>query len=151
MGSSETDIGRGVCTRLMAVLLGGLGGSAVWQWRVAERAWDGEKQARGVAERARDAAESARSQAETARDGEISEPVSNWQAASTDGPWRSPTRSGGENNLAATLALLGSTGADFRGWEWDYVHRLCHSDLLTLKGHTDFVSSASFSRTGRGS
>ncbi len=34
------------------------------------------------------------------------------------------------------LALLDSTRPDLRGWEWRYVHRLCHSDLLTLKGHT---------------
>ena len=53
-----------------------------------------------------------------------------------------------ENNVAATLALLDSTRADLRGWEWRYVHRLCHSDLLTLKGHTDAVWSASFSPDG---
>src|SRR5262245_2425794 len=41
---------------LLAVLLGGLGGAAVWQWRSAERA--------------REAAELARSEAVTARDGE---------------------------------------------------------------------------------
>ena len=41
-----------------------------------------------------------------------------------------------ENNVAAALALLDSTRPDLRGWEWRYVHRLCHSDLLTLKGHT---------------
>jgi eukaryotic-like serine/threonine-protein kinase len=32
--------------------------------------------------------------------------------------------------------------------EWRYVHRLCHSDLLTLKGHTGGVRSASFSPDG---
>ena len=53
-----------------------------------------------------------------------------------------------ENNVPATLALLDSTRADLRGWEWRYVHRLCHSDLLTLKGHTGHVSSASFSPDG---
>ena len=53
-----------------------------------------------------------------------------------------------ENNVAATLALLDSTRADLRGWEWRYVHRLCHSDLLTLKGHTGTVTSASFSPDG---
>ena len=53
-----------------------------------------------------------------------------------------------ENNVAATLALLDSTRADLRGWEWRYVHRLCHSDLLTLKGHTGAVTSASFSPDG---
>ena len=53
-----------------------------------------------------------------------------------------------ENNVAATVALLDSTRADLRGWEWRYVHRLCHSDLLTLKGHTGAVTSASFSPDG---
>ena len=28
---------------------------------------------------------------------------------------------------------------DLRGFEWFYLHRLCHSDLRTLKGHTDTV------------
>ncbi|MFO0957796.1 MAG: serine/threonine-protein kinase [Isosphaeraceae bacterium] len=32
---------------------------------------------------------------------------------------------------AATLALLDGTRTDLRGWEWRYVHSLCHSDLLT--------------------
>ena len=53
-----------------------------------------------------------------------------------------------ENNVPATLALLDSTRPDLRGWEWRYVHRLCHSDLLTLKGHTGPVNSASFSPDG---
>src|SRR5262249_32557226 len=41
-----------------------------------------------------------------------------------------------ENNVPGTLALLNSTRPDLRGWEWRYVYRLCHSDLLTVKGHT---------------
>ncbi len=53
-----------------------------------------------------------------------------------------------ENNVAATVALLDSTRADLRGWEWRYVHRLCHTDLLTLRGHTSEVISASFSPDG---
>src|SRR5215471_15081226 len=53
-----------------------------------------------------------------------------------------------ENNVPATLALLDGTRADFRGWEWRYLHRLCHADLLTLTGHTGAVSSASFSPDG---
>jgi eukaryotic-like serine/threonine-protein kinase len=59
-----------------------------------------------------------------------------------------------DNNVRAALALLDSTRTDFRGWEWHYVHRLCHSDILTIDtsdndsdGHVD---SASFSAdTGR--
>src|SRR5262245_66287423 len=53
-----------------------------------------------------------------------------------------------DNNVAATVALLDGTPAELRGWEWRYVHRLCHSDLLTLKGHTDAVHSATFSPDG---
>jgi hypothetical protein len=53
-----------------------------------------------------------------------------------------------DNNVPATLDLLENTRADLRGWEWRYVHRLCHSNLLTLKGHTSLVASASFSPDG---
>src|SRR5262249_42715543 len=53
-----------------------------------------------------------------------------------------------EGNVPATLSLLDSTRADLRGWEWCYVHRLCHSDRLTFKGHTGPLSSASFSPDG---
>ena len=111
---------------LLAVLLGGLGGTAVWQWRTAEQA--------------RDMANAARSEA-----------VKSWEqlAAVEYGrtiqvahqEWR-------EGNAAATVALLDSTRANLRGWEWQYVHRLCHSDLLTLEGHAGYVSSASFSPDG---
>jgi hypothetical protein len=53
-----------------------------------------------------------------------------------------------DNNAAATLALLDRSRADLRGWEWRYLHRLCHLDLLTLKGHTGYVTSVSFSPDG---
>jgi eukaryotic-like serine/threonine-protein kinase len=38
---------------------------------------------------------------------------------------------------------------DPRGFEWYYWDRLCHSDLLTLKGHTGPVTSVSFSPDGQ--
>jgi WD40 repeat protein/serine/threonine protein kinase len=38
---------------------------------------------------------------------------------------------------------------DLRGFEWHYLHRLCHSDLLTLKGHTGEVHSIAFSPDGK--
>src|SRR5262249_19041538 len=53
-----------------------------------------------------------------------------------------------DGNVGATTALLESTNKDLRGWEWHYLHRLCHADLLTLKGHTGGVRSASFSGDG---
>ncbi len=38
---------------------------------------------------------------------------------------------------------------DLRGFEWFYWDRLCHSELLTLKGHTAPVSSIVFSPDGK--
>src|SRR5262249_42901925 len=40
-------------------------------------------------------------------------------------------------------------GADLRGFEWHYLWRLCHSELLTLRGHTDHVTAVAFSPDGR--
>jgi WD40 repeat protein len=38
---------------------------------------------------------------------------------------------------------------DLRGFEWHYLRRLCHADLLTFKGHTLGVSCAVFSPDGK--
>jgi hypothetical protein len=38
---------------------------------------------------------------------------------------------------------------DRRGWEWHYQQRLCQTERLTLKGHTDTVTSVAFSPDGR--
>ncbi len=53
-----------------------------------------------------------------------------------------------DNNNAATLSLLGSTRIDLRGWEWNYLNRLCHGEILELKGHTAPVSSVCWSPDG---
>jgi WD40 repeat protein/serine/threonine protein kinase len=146
---------------LLAVLLGGLGGAAAWHWRAAETARYLETlarasavTARAEAERQRDKANVARNQADTARVAEQGvraeaerqrEKFERFEYGRTiqvaHQEWR-------ENGVPATLALLESTRADLRGWEWRYVHRLCHSELVTLKGHTSMVGSASFSPDG---
>ncbi|MDA1055848.1 MAG: protein kinase [Planctomycetota bacterium] len=38
---------------------------------------------------------------------------------------------------------------DLRNFEWFYLDRLAHSELLTLKGHTNWVSSVAFSPDGK--
>jgi len=38
---------------------------------------------------------------------------------------------------------------DLRNFEWFYLDRLCHEDLLTLKGHTTSVNSVVFSPDGQ--
>jgi WD40 repeat protein len=139
---------------LLALLLGGLGGTAAWQWRAAERARDAAKFAQAEAVSQRDTADVARGQADTARAAEKEarseaerqrEKFERFDYGRTvqvaHQEWR-------ENNVPATLALLDSTRPDLRGWEWRYVRRLCHSELLTLDGHTGGVLSASFSPDG---
>ena len=138
----------------LALGLGGLGDAAVWQWRSAERARNVAELAQVEAERQRELADVARSDAEAARELEVKaradadlqrerferfEYGRTIQVAHQD--WR-------EADVAAAVALLDNTRDRFRGWEWRYVHRLCHSDQLTLKGHTGAVFSASFSPDG---
>jgi hypothetical protein len=38
---------------------------------------------------------------------------------------------------------------DLRDFEWRYLYRLCHSELLTLKGHNARVSSVAYSPDGK--
>ncbi len=38
-----------------------------------------------------------------------------------------------ENNAAESVALLACTDPRFRGWEWDYLHRLCNGQVLEVK------------------
>lgn len=110
---------------VLAVLVCAPAGPAVWQW------W---------AKRARDAAIAAQAEAERQR--ETLERFDYRRAIrSAHQEWR-------HANVSAALALLDSTRTDLRGWEWRYVHRLCHSDLLTFKAHTGQVASVSFSADG---
>src|SRR5262245_54428409 len=58
------------------------------------------------------------------------------------------------NGIGRMLELLESHvpkpgEEDMRGFEWYYLWRFCHSDLLTLKGHIQNVSSVTFSPDGK--
>jgi WD40 repeat protein len=60
-----------------------------------------------------------------------------------------------DNQIGRLLELLEGQrpektgGEDIRGFEWHYWWRLCHSDLLTLMGHANGVTSATFSPDGK--
>jgi autotransporter-associated beta strand protein len=58
-----------------------------------------------------------------------------------------PGRGGLLELLAETEPSPGQE--DLRGFEWHFFNRLCHADQLSLKGHTDRVSSVCFSPDGR--
>jgi WD40 repeat protein len=54
-----------------------------------------------------------------------------------------------EGSLGQVEALLDKAPTDRRHWEWYYLKRLCHADLLTLRGHTNAFSSVAFSPDGQ--
>src|SRR5262249_55240480 len=53
-----------------------------------------------------------------------------------------------DNSLGRAEQLLLECAPERRDWEWRYVYRLCHTDLLTLR-HTDSVQSVAHSPDGR--
>ena len=112
--------------------------AALW-WR-AERARGTAEVAKKAAELSRDAEKKARTEVEIAQ-----EKLARFEYGRTmqvaHQEWR-------DNNSAATLALLEGTRADLRGWEWKYVQSLSHGELLEFKGHTNFVTSVSWSPDG---
>jgi WD40 repeat protein/tRNA A-37 threonylcarbamoyl transferase component Bud32 len=53
-----------------------------------------------------------------------------------------------ENHVKRADDILERSKPEHPNWEWRYLHRLCHCDLLTLKGHTDQVTGVAFSPDG---
>jgi WD40 repeat protein len=51
-------------------------------------------------------------------------------------------------NLTGVERLLNDCPQEQRSWEWHYLQRLCHAELLTLTGHTGQVSGVAFSPDG---
>jgi eukaryotic-like serine/threonine-protein kinase len=112
---------------LLVVVLGGLGGGVTWLWQHSEQA------------REQLAGEKRQSEAARARLAEVSYlhliglAHREWQEA----------------EVARAEQFLESCPPEKRGWEWDYVNRLCHADLLTLKGHAGPVHGVAFSPDGQ--
>jgi predicted Ser/Thr protein kinase len=101
------------------VSLAAFGGTSAWLWRAAERA--------------RAEAEAARSRLAAVEYGRTVE------AAHQE--WR-------DDDVAGTIALLDGTRPELRGWEWRYVHSLCHPELTTIVDPKGAIVEASFD-TGR--
>jgi WD40 repeat protein/serine/threonine protein kinase/Flp pilus assembly protein TadD len=52
-------------------------------------------------------------------------------------------------NPAQAARLIADCRPEFRGWEWAYLHRLCHSDQGTLAAHAAPLYHVAFSPDGR--
>ncbi len=147
---------QGVLALSVVVLLGvtAFGATVASLWQKAEGAKESAQDAEGRAVAARDAETIARTAAEKAQFNEAEarkavvlerEKLAVFEYGRTMQVAHQELR---ENNIVAANALIEGTRKDLRGWEWHYLHRLCHSDLLTLQGHTGYVRSASFSSDG---
>jgi WD40 repeat protein/serine/threonine protein kinase len=53
------------------------------------------------------------------------------------------------HNVGRAEQLLDECPPELRHWEWHYVKRLCHPELLTLPGHADQVDALAFSADGQ--
>ncbi|HKB04821.1 MAG TPA: protein kinase, partial [Gemmataceae bacterium] len=53
------------------------------------------------------------------------------------------------HNLNRAVQLLDACPPRLRGWEWNYLKRLCHADPLPLRGHTAPVAAIAFHPDGR--
>jgi hypothetical protein len=96
------------------LLLGGGGGGAAWLWRQAEAGRAQAEEARGEADQPRQ---------------ELDRVLYLQQVARAYQDWR-------DNDVGRAGQLLAGCPEPLRGWEWRYLYRLCHSELLTFKGHT---------------
>ncbi len=53
-----------------------------------------------------------------------------------------------DSQMDQAETLLWNTAGDFRLWEWGRLIRACHQELLTLRGHSESVTSVAFSPDG---
>ncbi len=134
----------------LILLVAALGfGGVLWQWRQTEAARREALSRATAEEQARQKADAAR-QAETVAKNEAQQ---NLEEARTHlyfsrvnlahSEWRA-------NNVGGAENLLDLCPSDDLGWEWHYLKRLCHLDLLTLRGHRDpWVRGVAYSPDGQ--
>ncbi len=141
---------RAAATALVVLVLGlgGVGVTMTWLWQQAEGA-------RRQAEGARQQAEQAQVELAGALAGErrAKQQAEAAEAKSQQLMYLRAVdlahREWTEDNFARAEQLLADCPNKLRRWEWYYVHRLCHTDLLTLQGHIGEVTSVAFSPDGK--
>jgi WD40 repeat protein/energy-coupling factor transporter ATP-binding protein EcfA2 len=130
------------CGLLILVLVLGVGGGIIYRlWRQAQEANDRTEQALAGEQQAKLGEQQARKREAEARE-QLLQAGYLHQVNLAHREWK-------DNQVARAEQLLNGCEAQRRGWEWYYVHRLCHSQLLTLKGHIGTVKSVAFSPDGK--
>jgi serine/threonine protein kinase/WD40 repeat protein len=104
------------------------------QRQLADREREEKEQARGAAEASRVAAESASDRAERARYFNCFSAASMYWSV---------------NNLTVSRRMLEACPVGLRGWEWHYLDRAHHPEMLSLPGNGQFTRSLHFSGDGK--
>jgi WD40 repeat protein/serine/threonine protein kinase len=131
--------GRALAAALVVLALvgAGVGSIEAWEQRQVTSLWQQAETAKEKAAEAKRDAEAAREKLAAVEYGRT------MQVAHQE--WR-------DNNVPACLALINGTRADLRGWEWRYLYRLCHSEILTIDtfagGSIGSVLSTAYSSDG---
>jgi WD40 repeat protein len=133
----------------------------LWQWQRARSEWNRAEvarqeaveraeaeaqarqeteQARQETEQARHAADQRRQEAENALE-EARRSLYFNRIAFAEREWMS-------NHFVRAEELLDACPLDLRQWEWYYLKRRCHAELLTCRGHTGGVNAVAFSPDG---
>lgn len=117
---------------LVASIVGGTG--VLWQWRRAvaaqvnaETGWLAESQRRAELEKTL---------------GQLEVAQYHNQISLADNAWNA-------NHLQHAEELLDACRANLRGWEWQYLKRLCNSELIKITGHSDAVWAVAIDPSGR--
>jgi WD40 repeat protein len=117
----------------LVLVLAGLGGGATALWQRAEGALQREQRAKEDVELARAAERKAKDDLDRALDLH--------RVLFAHAAWR-------DNAVGRAEQLLLECAPERRDWEWRYVYRLCHTELVRLRGHTSHVISVAFSPDG---
>ena len=132
---------------MLTILLGGLGGAAVWQWRLAEQAGARVEKNRLQAVQDLGKADVARRKAFNAK-ADADEQRKKVQAIDYGRTVEVARQEWSDNNVAATRQLLDATSPELRGWEWDYVDRLANAFLVNIPAQGATSAPAVFSPDG---
>jgi WD40 repeat protein len=141
----------------LVVLVTALGlGLVTWKWQEAIQAQQVAEGRREQAEDARrDAADMARREKEARRkveialDGEATEREKAQRQAYFRGVTLAPLHWQANNVARAEQVLDECLPVGLRGWEWRYLKRLCHADLLTLSLSTSSLAGLTFTPDGK--
>jgi WD40 repeat protein/serine/threonine protein kinase len=133
---------------VLVTLLGGLGGGMTHLWQQAEQAREQVAREKQQTEKALEREQAAKRNAEQAQEREqrlkakLDQVLYLHRVSLAFAEWR-------DKKVARARRLLDECPVGRRHWEWYYVHRLCHPETRTFRGHTKGVSSVAYSPDGK--